>query len=145
MQHKGLRFWGARSWAALAALLQATLPVFVAVPAVAEQIRYVPQLGLTDLAPRKILFRPGDPQTLMVVNWTGRIDLFDVSNQDHPIKMPEIRANAHDAAFNPAGDRIVSGGNRNDAMRFMADLPERLETYRAEIGRPSLSLALSRP
>ena len=66
--------------------------------ALAEEIRYVPQLGLTELAPEKVSFNPRDAQTLMVVNRNGRIDLIDVSNPDRPIKMLEIRAGASDAA-----------------------------------------------
>jgi WD40 repeat protein len=78
--------------------------------AIDDEVRYVPQLGLTNLNPVKISYRPGDPRTLMVVNRNGRIDLFNISNLDHPIKTAEIDAHASDAAFSPSGDQIVSGG-----------------------------------
>jgi len=105
-----LRFCSSQCWAALVALTQVVFFALVADRALAEEIRYVPQLGLTELAPTKVSFNPRDAQTLMVVNRNGRIDLIDVSNPDRPIKMLEIHAGARDAAFNPAGDRIVSGG-----------------------------------
>ena len=76
---------------------QAALLAFVADRALAEEIRYVPQLGLTELAPTKVSFNPREAQTLMVVNRNGRIDLLDVSNPDRPIKMLEIFAGASDA------------------------------------------------
>jgi WD40 repeat protein len=117
MRRRWVVSWCARGRAALCTLARATLLTLIANPAVAEEIRYVPQLGLTSLEPIKVEFRPGDPETLLVVNQSGRIDLFDISNPDRPNKSHEIWASAVDAAFSPSGDRIVSGG-RDGTVRF---------------------------
>jgi hypothetical protein len=73
-----------------------------------EEIRYVPQLELTDLRPIKVSFSPDDNTLLVVVNRNGRIDLFDLSNPGRPVKITEIAANAQDAIFSPKGTRRVS-------------------------------------
>src|SRR5271166_1569576 len=65
---------------------------------------------LTDFSPGKVAFAPNDGKSLLVVNQTGRIDLFDISNPGRPAKTTEITADANDAAFSPDGARIVSGG-----------------------------------
>jgi WD40 repeat protein len=86
------------------------------VPAAARETpRFVPQLALTELQPQKVAFAPDDATLLMVVNESGRIDLFDISNPNRPVKITEIAAAAKDAAFTPKGTardkiRIVSGG-----------------------------------
>ncbi len=76
----------------------------------ADSVRYVPQLGLINLEPLAVVFRPNDDDTLLVVNTSGRIDILDISDPDRPFKQLEIQAEARSAAFNPAGDRIVSAG-----------------------------------
>jgi hypothetical protein len=52
-----------------------------------EEIRYVPQLELTDLRPRTVSFCPDDETLLLVVNDHGRLDLFDLSNPGRPVKI----------------------------------------------------------
>lgn len=120
MQRGWLQIWSSQSRAALVVLAQAALLAVAADCAFAEEIRYVPQLGLTELAPTKVAYNPSDAQTLMVVNRNGRIDLLDISDPKNPIKKLEIYAGALDAAFNPAGDRIVSGGSGKSALAFHA-------------------------
>lgn len=66
-----------------------------------EEIRYVPQLELTDLQPEQVLFCPDDETLLLVLNSHGRIDLFDLSNPGRPVKITEIATNAQAAAFTP--------------------------------------------
>ena len=136
MQRGGLQFCGSRSWAALVVLIQAAFLGFVADRALAEEIRYVPQLGLTELAPTKVSFNPRDAQTLMVVNRNGRIDLLDVSNPDRPIKMLEIHAGASDAAFNPAGERIVSGGRDGTVRLWTLDGKAATAPFEGHEGTP---------
>jgi WD40 repeat protein len=85
------------------------------------QDRYVPQHGLTDLDPWKIDFHPTDGTRLLVVNQSGRIDLFDIANPDRPVKTAEIFAGAEDAAFDPAADRIVSGGSDGTVRLWTLD------------------------
>ena len=94
--------------------LAATLVGSAAFSAALEDTRFVPQLELTDLQPRKVAFAPDDGTLLMVVNGHGRIDLFNISNPDRPAKITEIAAAATDAAFTRKGTshdkiRIVSG------------------------------------
>jgi WD40 repeat protein len=85
--------------------------VALCLPAAARDARrFVPQLALTDLSPRKVAFAPGDAALLIFVNQHGRIDLFDVSNPGRVLKVTEVLAGAKDAAFSPDGTRIVSGG-----------------------------------
>ena len=71
-----------------------------------EEIRYVPQLELTDLEPRWVYLCPDDETLLLVVNGRGRIDLFDLSNPGRPSKITEIATNAIAAAFTPTPKRI---------------------------------------
>jgi WD40 repeat protein len=68
-----------------------------------EEIRYVPQLELTDLQPVQVSLCPDDETLLLVVNLYGRIDLFDLSNPGRPSKITEIASNAAAAAFTPKG------------------------------------------
>jgi WD40 repeat protein len=90
-----------------------------------EEIRYVPQLELTDLRPFKVSFCPDDETLLLVVNDDGRIDLFDTSNPGRPMKITEI-ANSRDAAFTPKGTprdkiQIVSGGKDGSLRLWTLD------------------------
>ena len=62
----------------------------------------------------------------MVVNESGRIDLFDISNPGRPVKITEIAAAAQDAAFTPKGTardkiRIVSGGSDGTVRLWTLD------------------------
>lgn len=97
-------------WFAILGLVGLLLALMGA-SAVAETIRFVPQLGLSNLDPTKVALGPADGTRLLVVNVGGRIDLLDIANPDRPIKTAEIQAGALEAAFNPAGDRIVSAGD----------------------------------
>src|SRR5215468_10791999 len=90
--------------------------------AAGEMLRFVPQLALTDLRPQRVAFAPDDPTLLMSVSDNGRIDIFDISNPDRPLKITEIWAGANDAAFAPKRTalqkvRIVSG-NRDGTVRL---------------------------
>jgi len=120
-------------WPLLLLLLAGSL---CSAPAQANEVRFVPQLGLTDSHPVKVAFSPQDADLLMVVNGGGRIDPFDISatalearftsrvnadgldasyiydihNLARPIRtVVEVLAGARDAAFSPAGTRIISG------------------------------------
>jgi WD40 repeat protein len=97
------------------ALAVAGMALLCAAADLREAPRFVPLLGLTDLEPRKVTFAPGDATLLMVVNQSGRIDLFDIGNPGRPVKITEIGADASDAAFTPKGTardkiKIISGG-----------------------------------
>ncbi len=95
------------------------------------------QLGLTNLEPREVAFDPCDGTRLMVVNISGRIDLFDIANPDRPIKTAELFAGAWDAAFEPIGGRIVfadEDGHTPDASRRGAG-PESSRTPPPPLGR----------
>jgi WD40 repeat protein len=106
------------SIAATLAVFAATLVGNSASIRAAEKARLVPQLELTDLSPRKVAFAPDDASSLLVVNQTGRIDLFDISNPGRPAKTSEIATNALDAAFSPNGASIVSSGGEDGAVRL---------------------------
>jgi hypothetical protein len=108
-----------------------------------EEIRYVPQLELTDLRPIKVSFSPDDNTLLVVVNRNGRIDLFDLSNPGRPVKITEIAANAQDAIFShggiksrssPAASTAASGYGRSTASRRPS--PSR-DTKAGSIASPS--------
>ena len=81
-----------------------------------EAPRFVPQLDLTDLEPRKVAFAPDDATLILVVNQSGRIDLFDISNPGRPVKI----------AFTPKGTardkiKIVSGGAHGTVRLWTLD------------------------
>jgi hypothetical protein len=65
--------------AAIISLLGMALVMSVALGA-ERAVRFVPQLGLTDLAPSKVSFAPNDATLLLVVNVSGRLDIFDLSS-----------------------------------------------------------------
>jgi WD40 repeat protein len=121
---------------------------FLCTGAAAREIpRFVPQLALTDLQPQKVAFAPDDPTTLMSVNLSGRIDLFDISNPGRPVKMTEIGAAANDAAFSPKGTarekiRIASGGMDGTVRLWTIDGKAAAEPFKAHVG-PVLSVSFS--
>jgi WD domain, G-beta repeat len=93
---------------------------------IAETRRFVPQLSITDLSPRKVMFAPGDDKLLLVVNNTGRIDIFDISSPREPIKITEIHAGAVDASLSPKETRrdkmrIVSAGQDGTVRLWTLD------------------------
>src|SRR5215470_10124516 len=87
---RGLRV--PRPLALLSFMLAATLFARTAASATFEDTRFVAQLELTDLQPRKVAFAPDDASLLLVVNDHGRIDLIDISNPGRPAKITEIAA-----------------------------------------------------
>jgi WD40 repeat protein len=96
-------------------------------PAAAQDARrFVPQLALTDLSPRKVAFAPGEATLLMVVNRHGWIDLFDVTNPGRAVKVTETFAGASDAGFSPDGTRIVSGGDDGTVRLWTLAIEARL-------------------
>jgi hypothetical protein len=88
-------------------------------------IRFVPQLGLTDLSPARVVFAPDDDTLLMVVNSRGHVDIFNISNPGRPVKITEIAAGARDAAFTPKGTPRAK-------IKIVADLDQLVQ--------PSMSL-----
>ena len=104
-----------------------------------EAPRYVPQLALTDLQPVKVAFVPDDATLLMVVNRYGRIDLFDLSNPDRPVKVTEMFAAANDAVFMPKGAardkvRIVSAGADGTVRLWTLDGKAAAEPFKGHDG-----------
>ena len=92
----------------MAFLLLVPLALGVAlVPAVAQP-RLVPQLTLTNLEPTAVAFHPGDRDTFLVLNRSGRVDIFTIGDGGQLTKSLELPG-VHDAvAFSPDGTRIVS-------------------------------------
>ena len=84
--------------------------VLSALPAIADNIRLVPQPSVTDLLPNSVTFHPTANNTIMIQNLRGRIDILDISNWQKPIKTLEIASSATSAAFSPDGKFMVSGG-----------------------------------
>jgi len=120
--------------AAVVALLLSLLTAF-AVPAAetAQELRFVPQLALTDFQPRKVMYAPGDASLLLVVNVRGRLDLFDLSGTE-AVKIAEIVANAEDAAFGPvaasrAKTPIVTAGADGTVRLWALDGSELAEPF----------------
>jgi WD40 repeat protein len=106
-----------------------------------EEIRYVPQLELTDLQPRQVSFCPDDDTLLLVVNSYGRVDLFDLSNPGLPSKITEIATNAVAAVFMPTpkgiprGDfKIVSGGKDGTVRLWTLDGKPAAEPFKGHEG-----------
>jgi WD40 repeat protein len=76
----------------------------------------------------------------MVVNKSGRIDLFDISNPGRAVKITEITAAAEDAAFTPKGTprdkiQIISGGRDGAVRQWTLDGMPAAEPFKAAIGR----------
>ena len=115
------------------ALAFAGMAVLCLVAAARETPRLVPQLELTDLEPQKLAFAPDDATLLMVVNESGRIDLFDIGNPGRPVKITEIGAAARAAAFAPKG-----------TARDRSKLSPAARTARSGCGRSTASLRRSR-
>ena len=83
--------------------------------------RYVPQLGLSVLSPKKVAFHLSRDDLLLVVNDDGRIDLLNIPDPNRLLKIGEIFASATDAAFSPKGDWIVSGGRDGTVRLWQLD------------------------
>jgi WD40 repeat protein len=129
------------------ALAFAGMMVLCATTAARETPRFVPQLVLTDLQPRKVRSAPDQLALLMVVNASGRIDLFDVSNLGRPVKITEIAAAAQDAALTPKGTardkiRVVSGGFDGTVRLWTLDGKAAAEPFKGHDG-PVISVAFS--
>ncbi|MGH6923639.1 MAG: WD40 repeat domain-containing protein, partial [Propylenella sp.] len=105
----------------------------------AEDVRFVPQLSLTDLAPLKVAYAPNDETLLLVVNQNGRIDIFDITSVDRPVKITEIAAGARDAAFSAKDDReelrIASGGLDGTVRLWTLDGKAAAEPFTGHEGR----------
>src|SRR5215471_764702 len=118
------------------------------IPSIAqEKIRFVPQLELTDLNPATVSFAPDDGTLLLVINYHGRIDLFDLSNPGRPVKITEIVAGAKNAAFTPKGTsrdkiKIVSVGFDGNVRLWMLDGKPAAEPFKGH-NRPVTSVAFS--
>jgi WD40 repeat protein len=80
----------------------------------------------------------------MVVNSSGRIDLFDISNSGRPVKITEIGAAASDAAFTPKGTardkiQIISGGEDGTFRLWTLDGKPAAEPFKVVLGtRPNI-------
>ena len=75
----------------------------------AENVRFVPQLQLTNVKPRSLAFHPKNDDVIMLVNVGGRLDIFDIKNWSRPVKMLEIHDGIGGAGFSRDGKRIISG------------------------------------
>jgi WD40 repeat protein len=105
-----------------------------------NDIRFVPQLEITDLHPVQVRFAPNeDDALLMVVNQNGRIDVLDISNPDAPVKVTEIQAGAADAGFTPGRTRrddirIASGGFDGTVRLWTLDGKPAAEPFKGHEG-----------
>ena len=99
-------------------LLTVVISAISVFPAIAD-VRFVPQLTLTDLDPVTVAFHPTNSNVLMVLNQDGRIDILNLDwgikfsdncTCERPIKTLEFPSGALAAAFSPKGKYIVSGG-----------------------------------
>ncbi len=139
-------------WLQKAALSVLTVVVILAglawnQTAIAETRRFVPQLDITDLSPRKVMFAPGDDTLLLVVNFGGRIDVFDIRSPREPVKITEIDAGAENASFSPRETqrdkiRIVSAGDDGTVRLWTLDGKPAAEPFKGH-ERPVLSVAFS--
>ena len=100
--------WNSR-WSVLLLLLFFG-PLANAPFAIANDIRFVPQVSLTNIAPISVACHPGDDNIVMVRNDNGRIDILDITDWSNPFKKLEIQGGIRAVAFSPDGKRIVSGG-----------------------------------
>lgn len=78
----------------------------------------VPQLGISELSPRSIVFTSTE-DVIAVLNADGRIDLLDISNIDRPVKLREIFAGA--SAISPLSgstDEFLVSGGYDGSVRF---------------------------
>src|SRR5262249_18792082 len=97
--------------------------------------------------PKQVLFCPDDETLLLVLNWHGRIDLFDLSDPGRPVKITEIATNAKATTFTPKRTpcekiQIVSGAE-NGTVRLWTfagkPAPEPLTGHAGGVNREALS------
>ena len=100
--------WNSR-WSVLLLLLFFG-PLANAPFAIANDIRLVPQVSLTNIAPISVAYHPDDDNIVMLRNDNGRIDILDITDWSNPFKKLEIQGGIRAVAFSPDGKRIVSGG-----------------------------------
>jgi len=73
-----------------------------------EPVRVVAQHGTVD--PRRAIYSPAKGNRLLVLEASGRLGVWNVTDPHHPELFASIPAGAIDAAFSPDGSVIVSGG-----------------------------------
>ena len=106
-----------------------------ALPSVA-QVRFVPQPTLTELSPASATFPPNASDTLIVLNWGGRIDIFAIDIRDRLVKTHEVAGSHQTVAFSPDGNRFVSsdGSDRLRVRTIDGLIPSRvLDDHEADI------------
>ena len=101
------RWWGTGACAALPLLL---LLAFGAAcrHGGGEAAYVVPQLDAVQ--PRRVAFAPGDGERLLVLEATGLVGIWDVTDLGHPERLAWIPAGAIDACFTADGKDVVTAG-----------------------------------
>ncbi len=84
--------------------------VVVAACSKSEQVRVVPQSG--PIQPRRVAFHPKDPARLLVVELSGTVGVWDLSDLRTPVKILQLFASALDASFSADGKGIITIGHR---------------------------------
>lgn len=98
----------------------------VADPVQRSSPRIVPQLEVTRLTPRIVRFTPDGNDLVLVLNNSGRIDVFDITNPQQPIKLVELFGNFLDAIFSRSSSdrehvRLITGAVDGDLQLWDLD------------------------
>ena len=73
-----------------------------------ETVRIVPQVH--PVQPRRVVFAPERENHLLILEATGLVGFWDVTDAERPVRMAWIPAGAIDAAFSADGTEIVTAG-----------------------------------
>ncbi len=81
-----------------------------------ERVRVVPQNG--PVQPRRVTFHPTDPARLLVLEVSGTVTVWDLSDMRQPVKVVEMFANAFDASFSADGKNVITVGHNGRVSRW---------------------------
>jgi len=85
-----------------------------------DEIRIVPQLGITSFTPREVKFLPDSNNLIAVLNADGRIDIFDISQPNKQVKTQEFFTGGEtfDAGKTKQGNIVFATGNSSGLVRL---------------------------